>query len=34
LPMLYFWLVVKSKYFDMPTKEDRHAVLEEYEQNL
>ena len=33
-PMLYFWFVAKSKYFEMPSKEDRHAVLEEFEENL
>jgi amino acid transporter len=34
IPMLYYWLVAKSKYFDMPKKEDRHAVLLEFERNL
>ena len=34
VPMTYFWVVAKSKYFEMPTKEDRHAVLQEFEQNL
>lgn len=34
LPMMYFWFVAKSRYFEMPSKEDRHAVLEEFEQNL
>jgi hypothetical protein len=32
--MTYFWVVAKSKYFEMPLKEDRHAVLQEFEQNL
>jgi hypothetical protein len=32
--MTYFWVVAKSTYFEMPTKEDRHAVLQEFEQNL
>jgi len=34
VPLAYFWFVAKSSYFDLPTKEDRHAVLEEFEQNL
>lgn len=34
VPLCYFWFVAKSKYFDLPSKEDRHAVLEEFEQNF
>ena len=34
LPLGYFWFVAKSPYFNPPTKEDRHAVLQEFEQNL
>jgi amino acid transporter len=34
IPMLYFWLVVKSPYFKAPTREDRHAVLQEFEQHF
>ena len=34
LPLAYFWFVKKSAYFNLPTKEDREAVLEEFEQNL
>lgn len=33
IPMTYYW-VKGNPYFDMPTKEDRHAVLLEFEQNL
>jgi amino acid transporter len=33
IPMTWYWLK-KSPYFEMPTKEDRHAVLLEFEQNL
>ncbi len=33
IPMVYFW-IKGSPYFEMPTKEDRHAVLQEFEQNL
>jgi amino acid transporter len=33
LPMAYYaWK--KAPYFDMPTKEDRHAILQEIQQNL
>lgn len=34
VPMAYFWFVKKSTYFNMPSKEDRHAVLQELELNL
>jgi len=34
VPLLYFWIVKKASYFNLPTKEDREAVLEEFEQNL
>jgi amino acid transporter len=34
VPMAYFWIVGKSPYFNLPTKEDRHAVIAEFEQNL
>jgi hypothetical protein len=33
IPMLYYWSK-KNPYFEMPAKEDRHAVIEEFEQNL
>lgn len=33
IPMFYYWSK-KNPYFDMPAKEDRVAVLEEFEQNL
>ena len=33
IPMTYYW-VQGNPYFDLPTKEDRVAVLEEFEQNL
>ena len=33
VPLAYYWLK-GNPYFDMPTKEDRHAVLMEFEQNL
>jgi len=33
IPMSYYWLR-GNPYFLMPTKEDRHAVLLEFEQNL
>jgi amino acid transporter len=33
IPMFYYW-AKKNPYFKMPSKEDRHAVLEEFEQNL
>lgn len=33
LPMAYYW-ARGSHYFDRPTKEDRHAVIQEFEQNL
>ena len=33
IPMAYYW-AKGAKYFQMPSKEDRHAVLEEFEQNL
>ena len=33
IPMTYYW-VKRNPYFDMPSKEDRHAVLEEFEKNL
>jgi hypothetical protein len=33
IPMAYYaWK--KAPYFDMPTKEDRHAILQEIQQNL
>jgi amino acid transporter len=34
IPMTYYWLVKKAPYFNLPTKEDREVVLEEFEQNL
>jgi amino acid transporter len=34
IPMSYYWFVKKNAYFEMPSKEDRHAVLQEFEQNL
>ncbi|HEY5103409.1 MAG TPA: APC family permease, partial [Acidimicrobiales bacterium] len=33
IPMSYYW-IKKNPYFEMPAKEDRVAVLEEFEQNL
>lgn len=33
IPMTYSW-VKKNPYFDLPSREDRHAVLEEFERNL
>jgi hypothetical protein len=33
IPMSYYWWK-KAPYFEMPTREDRHAVLRELEQNL
>jgi amino acid transporter len=33
IPMSYYWYK-KNPYFEMPSKEDRLAVLEEFEQNL
>jgi amino acid transporter len=33
IPMSYYW-AKKNPYFEMPAKEDRVAVLEEFEQNL
>ncbi len=33
VPMTYYW-IKHPPYFDMPAKEDRHAVIEEFEQNL
>jgi amino acid transporter len=33
IPMTYYWLK-KAPYFEMPTKEDRHAILQEIQQNL
>jgi amino acid transporter len=33
IPLGYYWYKGAS-YFKMPSKEDRHAVLEEFEQNL
>jgi amino acid transporter len=33
IPMGYYWYK-KNPYFEMPSKEDRHAVLEEFEINL
>jgi amino acid transporter len=33
IPMTYYW-VKGSKYFELPSKEDRHAVLEEFVQDL
>jgi hypothetical protein len=33
IPMCYYW-AKGNPYFDMPAKEDRVAVLEEFEQNL
>jgi amino acid transporter len=33
IPMFYY-MAKKNPYFEMPAKEDRHAVLEELEQNL
>ena len=34
IPIGYYWFVKKNPYFNMPSKEDRHAVIEEFEQNL
>jgi amino acid transporter len=34
IPMSYYWFVKKSPYFNMPTREEREVVLEEFEQNL
>lgn len=34
IPIAYYWFVKKNPYFQMPAKEDRHAVLQEFEQNL
>ena len=33
VPITYYWLK-GSKYYEMPSKEDRHAVLEEFVQDL
>jgi hypothetical protein len=33
IPMIYYW-ARKNPYFKMPAKEDRIAVLEEFERNL
>jgi hypothetical protein len=33
IPMTYYALK-KAPYFEMPTKEDRHAILQELQQNL
>jgi amino acid transporter len=33
IPMTYYWMK-GNPYFDMPTKEDRVAVIEEFEMNL
>ena len=33
IPMGWYWLQ-KAPYFEMPTKEDRHAILQEITQNL
>jgi hypothetical protein len=33
IPMFWYW-AKKNPYFKMPAKEDRHAVLEEFERNL
>jgi amino acid transporter len=33
IPLGYYW-AKRNPYFDMPTKEDRHAVLVEFEENL
>ena len=33
IPMFYYW-AKKNPYYEMPSKEDRSAVLEEFEQNL
>jgi hypothetical protein len=33
IPMAYYW-IKGNPYFDLPSKEDRVAVLEEFEQNL
>lgn len=33
IPMSWYWLK-KAPYFEMPTKEDRHAILLEIQQNL
>ena len=34
IPMSYYWFVKKAPYFNMPTREEREVVLEEFEQNL
>ncbi len=33
IPMTYYW-IKGSPYFELPSKEDRHAVLEEFAENL
>ena len=33
IPMFFYW-AKKNPYYEMPSKEDRHAVIEEFEQNL
>jgi hypothetical protein len=33
IPMGYYWSK-GNPYFNMPTREDRHAVIEEFEKNL
>lgn len=33
IPMFFYW-AKKNPYYEMPSKEDRHAVVEEFEQNL
>ncbi|OYV60031.1 MAG: amino acid permease [Actinobacteria bacterium 21-73-9] len=33
IPMAYYW-AQRNPYFDMPAKEDRHAVVHEFEENL
>jgi hypothetical protein len=33
IPMAYYW-AKGAKYYELPSKEDRHAVLEEFVQDL
>ena len=34
IPIAWYWFFKKNPYFNMPSKEDRHAVIRELEQNL
>jgi hypothetical protein len=34
VPIAWYWFVKRNPYFKMALREDRHAVLQEFEQNL